>query len=1021
MNEKSIKAKHIFNALCVAVIALVSFNYFYIFPLFDNFLLTSMERDAAQIVTHFQHLCPSCFAGPPPPSSAINEIVEDFDLKRVIIFSANGTIIYASQPADRNTINKSKEVFDTVKKGINSSKIVRLNQQVGNDFLTTFIAETIIPVMQKGVFKGAIEIDRDLTLQQNHLNTIKILAGGLLALASGGILSFLWIFVQKASRAEKELRRAHDQLTTAIDAIPDTFLVIDRNYKIVMANKAVRQAAGGDPVSKNLCCHHVSHHQDTPCTGSNDPCPLPLVLQHKKPVNILHTHYTASGESRWVDITASPIFDEDGKVIQMIESCKDITLQKIAENALLKSKEELQESNRHLQESISLANKLAIEADRANAAKSDFLANMSHEIRTPMNGVIGMTDLLLNTNPSAEQRDYLSTIRSSADALLFIINDILDFSKIEAGKLTLEAIDFDLAALVEECSDLLAISAQKKGVEFICQIDSQLPCRVHGDPVRLRQVISNLTSNAIKFTSHGEVSIKIRQTELFDKKISLLVEISDTGIGIDSQEISSLFKPFVQADTSTTRNFGGTGLGLAICKQLVELMNGQIGVKSQKGEGSLFWFTAKLDQTVQPSPSISTSTPLLDAGMRVLVVDNNSSCRQCLTLMLAELGCFTSEAASKAEALSLLRQAMAAGTSFQAVLLGDDLSDDPENSLWALLSAENDYGTPSLLLMSPMSRQTNSQELKKKGISALLDKPIKRQALATAMIAVQHGQSSFPLSRAVISETTPFESLSSALRPGAKVLLAEDNLTNQKVAFGLLNKFGIEPVVVTNGQEALRAFQDDTYDLIFMDCQMPLMDGLVATANIRAIEKEGERIPIVAMTAHALTGDREKCLASGMDDYLSKPLSIRALALVLLKWLGREVESNIPCDIIQGLPEQMAVEKNTLILDRTDLLCRLMDDRELAEEVLAVFLDDMPSKIAALRAAVESGDALQIKDQGHTVKGAARNISALAFQEIAWQLEEAGREGEIDKAVALLPLLDSQYLCLQNEIRQFID
>ncbi|MDP2106346.1 MAG: histidine kinase dimerization/phospho-acceptor domain-containing protein, partial [Desulfobulbaceae bacterium] len=314
---------------------------------------------------------------------------------------------------------------------------------------------------------------------------------GLLLSISGAITFFLWALMRESSQSEKELRQAHDQLRTAINAIPDTFLVIDRNYRIVMANTAVHQLAGYDPVAKKLCCHQVSHHQDIPCTGSDDPCPLPLVLKHKRPVNVIHAHYSATGEKHWVDITASPIFDENGEVIQMIEACKDITKQKEAELALIRSKEILQETNYRLEQAIARANQLAIDADKANTAKSEFLANMSHEIRTPMNGVIGITDLLLHSNPTEEQRDHLNTIHSSAEVLLSIINDILDFSKIEAGKLTLETIEFDPTTLVDEICDLLALSAHRKGLDFICQIDSNIPVQIIGDPNRLRQVITN--------------------------------------------------------------------------------------------------------------------------------------------------------------------------------------------------------------------------------------------------------------------------------------------------------------------------------------------------------------------------------------------------------------------------------------------------------------------------------------------------------------------------------------------------
>jgi len=1013
----SFKSKHLFASLCLAATALISFNFFYIFPLFDNFLINSMEGDAVQIATHIQRLCAQCLDNTPPPTTEINQLLNDFNLRRLAIFSAEGKVLYSSQTSELGQIEHSPEFINKVSRGSKASLITTLRQDGDSGSIRRTISQIMVPVMEGERFLGAYAIDRDITTSQNRLRTIKLLAIAMLGLATSGALFFLWLLMQKASAAENELRRAHDQLSTAIDAIPDTFLVIDRNYQIVMANKAVRQAATCDPVSKHLCCHQVSHHQDHPCVGSNDPCPLPLVLERKQPINITHTHYTASGEARWVDITASPIFDDNGEVIQMIESCKDITLQKIAENELLHSKKELEVSNCHLEESIALTNKLAIEANRANVAKSNFLANMSHEIRTPMNGVIGMTDLLLTTPLSAEQRNYLATIRSSADALLLIINDILDFSKIEAGKLTLEFIEFDIVTLVEECSDLLAMSAQKKGVEFLCQIDSRVPTRVNGDPVRLRQVLTNLISNAVKFTSHGEVIIRVKPTDCFEEKPSLLFEINDSGIGLDSQQISTLFQPFVQADTSTTRAFGGTGLGLAICKQLVEKMGGQIGVRSQRGAGSCFWFTAQLEGTGGLAP---TQIAPFD-GMQALVIDDNASCRQGLIQSLAELGCFAKEATCETEALNLLAAAKESGHPFHTVLLDADLGvNDAEAFRHQILMAE-EYGQPSLILMSPISHQSNTDSLRASGVSAQLDKPIKRQALRTALTAILRGETSF-VNNSIHEENVAFATMAAHLRPGVKVLLAEDNLTNQKVAFGLLNKFGIEPVVVPNGHEAVEASRRDTFDLIFMDCQMPIMDGLLATAEIRAREGGATHCPIVAMTAHALTGDREKCLAAGMDDYLTKPLSVKALATMLVKWLGQEDDNGQQAVLVEGLAEEppSTKEQTALTLNSADLLDRLMGDEALAREILAVFLEDMPNKMEALKAAIASGDPKQVQDQGHTVKGAARNISAQIFQGTAWQIEEAGRDGEIDRASALLPLLSQQYLELKEAIQSVI-
>ena len=1019
MPKEAFKIKYIFISLWIAVIGLVAFNFLYVFPLFDSILLSYVEHDAMQVGAHIQRYCSKCLEGVPPPPSEIEQTMADFDLSRFVIYSDTGKLLFASPKTTPGGEEPPQGFIEQLKQGLKSSRIHTLTPQAGKATTSLTISQVLIPIMEEGNFRGAYEIDRDISFYQGRLTKIKLIAAGMLVCAGGGILLFLWQLVRKATFAEKELRRAHDQLSTAIDAIPDTFLVIDRNYRIVTANKAVHQVAGCDPVARRLCCHQVSHHQDTPCTGSDDPCPLPLVLEHKRPVNILHTHYKANGEARWVNITASPIFDDNGEVIQMIEACKDITLQKEAEQQLLHSKEELQRTNRQLEDAIALANKLAIEANQANTAKSDFLANMSHEIRTPMNGVIGMTELLLGTNPTDEQRNYLATIRSSSDALLTIINDILDFSKIEAGKLTLESILFDPRALVEECSDLLALLAHKKRVEFVCQVDSRVPAQVQGDPGRLRQVLTNLISNAIKFTNHGEVVVRVKPTDsVNNSEETLLFEINDTGIGIDPQLIPALFKPFVQADASTTRSYGGTGLGLAICKQLVELMGGQVGAKSRKGDGSFFWFTARFQEVAPMETAPAPSCPLEE--VRALVVDDNASCREWLTHSLAELGCHTWEAASGAEALIALGQAREKGTPLQVILLDADL---PGTTMGASLAqeivADSNRGDSRLIILNPLGVQVNSEGLKKIGVTALLDKPVKRQALLTAMTAARQGETSFP-SPGPLSEPSPFETMADAIRPGARVLLAEDNLTNQVVACGLLRKFGIEPEVALNGQAAVQAVQLENYDLIFMDCQMPIMDGLIATATIRAMETNGERVPIVAMTAHALSGDREKCLAAGMDDYLSKPLSVKDLAAALKRWLGKREDNRATVDQGGGAAPPVPESAPDLVLDYPNLLNRVLRDEDLGREILAAYIEDMPTKIADLHLAVEGGDPHQVMDHGHTVKGASRNISAHLLQETAWKIEEAGREGRLDKAIPLLPLLDAQYRELEKRIREII-
>ncbi|MDP2105531.1 MAG: response regulator, partial [Desulfobulbaceae bacterium] len=505
-----------------------------------------------------------------------------------------------------------------------------------------------------------------------------------------------------------------------------------------------------------------------------------------------------------------------------------------------------------------------------------------------------------------------------------------------------------------------------------------------------------------------EILFRVKLSNIFNKKTTILFEVSDTGMGISPAQIPALFKPFVQADNTITRSYGGTGLGLSICKQLVEMMGGQIGVTSRKGDGALFWFTLPLNL---PSHEITKAKPELSRldGMRALVVDDNASCRQWLIHSLTEAGCLAKEAASTTEAQDAIKQALSNNTPFDVILLDTNIN----------LTAEHIPmpGAPPIITMTPLGRMERPDTPLRRTTIGRIDKPIKRLALNTVMAAVLRGET-VPLSNTQRSSTIPpLDNLSGKIKHKASVLLAEDNLTNQKVAFGLLKKFGIEPVVIPNGQEAVLAVQRDYYDLVFMDCQMPVLDGLLATSKIREMEYGVRHIPIVAMTAHALTGDREKCLAAGMDDYLSKPLSAAALAVVLIKWLGVENKGEIIPQPHLFPPAEKDIPK---ILDQSDLISRLADDEELAHEVLTAFAEDIPNKIEILKTAVTESNIQEIQAQGHTVKGAARNISAQQLQETAAQIEEAGKEGDIDRATTLLPILDSQCQTLLAAIHEII-
>ncbi|MBU2693290.1 MAG: response regulator [Candidatus Eisenbacteria bacterium] len=803
-----------------------------------------------------------------------------------------------------------------------------------------------------------------------------------------------------------ELRKQNSLLDIVFEASPDYIAMKNRAGVYISANAAFCRLLGkkkDEVIGRSDQELHADENIEK--FSRNDD----KVLNEGKACSEDVLIKTAKGE-RWFSITKVWVLGSMGGDNGLICSMRDITERKIAEEELKEAKREAEETNELLEESIGRANEMATRAEIANMAKSEFLANMSHEIRTPLNGVIGMASLLQETDLTNEQRDYADIVQSSGHALLSIINDILDFSKIEAGKLELEMLEFDLRNMVEGVNDLLAVRAQQSGLEFAYFIDVNVPSLLIGDPGRIRQVLLNLGGNAVKFTSDGEISLKATLDKEDESCAVIKFEISDTGIGIPEERIGVLFEAFTQVDASTTRKYGGTGLGLAISKQLVGLMNGEIGVATREGKGSTFWFTACLKK--QADDAVHREEPYAKlSGERILVVDGNATNRGYLSVVLQSWDCRNDEASDAATALQKLNDAQEQGDPFRIVIIDTQTTGMSGEVFGRKTQEAGIQNNTALVMLTSMGIRGDAAKCEKVGYSAYITKPIKQGQLYDCLaVALGRKRNRGPGSGDRI--LTRHKVVDELRR--VHVLLAEDNAVNQKVAGAILRKLGCTFDLAENGAQAVKMLGRNRYDLVLMDCQMPEMDGYDATRAMRRELAPGgkEKVPIVAMTANAMQGDREKCLKAGMNDYIAKPIDPQKLAGIIEKWASR-VEEVMPSEKVTMEEGQVVKEP---IFDRDELLDRVMGDEDIVQMIAEEYFIDCPIQIAELYKALSDGDLELIQRRAHTIKGAAASMSAKGMREAACEIEAIANSGNLEAIKPAIERIETELESLRMEL-----
>jgi two-component system, sensor histidine kinase and response regulator len=800
--------------------------------------------------------------------------------------------------------------------------------------------------------------------------------------------------------ANEGLQQERYLLHTLMNYLPHNIYFKDAHSRFIRINSAMARYFGlqdpGDAIGKTDVDYFTDEHALQALADEQE-----IVRSGKGIIDKEEKETWPDGRATWASSTKLPLYDDAGQVVGTFGISQDITSQKRVAEALRSAKEA---------------------AEAGSRAKSSFLANVSHEIRTPLNAVIGMTELVLKTQLTTQQREFLSTVRDSGEALLSVINDILDFSKIEAEKLVLENERFHLRESLGDTMKSFAIRAHQQGLELGCHIHTDVPAWVVGDYPRLRQVVVNLVNNAIKFTTWGEVVLEVARlipTEQAasegngavaqgeseelpvgsDKPVELHFSVSDTGIGIPAEKHSSIFGMFEQADSSTTRRHGGTGLGLAIASRLVQLMGGRMWVESEVGRGSRFHFTVGLQEAEADAADAADKEPVCLHGMRVLVVDDNATNRRILEEVLSSWQMMPTSVENAAQAIEHMRRIGHSGEPLPLVITDAHMPDVDGFTLARRIREDRQIGGSVIMMLTSGDRPNDTGECERLGIGAYLLKPIKQSELLESIQLVlgivrprrvQRGRAG--------QRQTPGRCL--------QILLAEDSLVNQQLAVALLDGEGHKVTVAGNGREAVAAVESGNFDCVLMDLQMPEMDGLEATAIIRAHERTtGRHVPIIAMTAHALKGDRERCLEAGMDGYTSKPIDADDLFAAIAELVGGQVQTAVEDSSLEKCSEGFLPPSDSMI-DWSAALKAVRGDSRLLETIVGAALGEVPYLLTELRRAVAARDFQGLRLAAHTLKGSVRYFGAQRVLELALRLEAIGQNHQIQDADATLASLD---------------